>query len=101
MTSGKAPGGSLPVIATTTGTSWVATNPRALGGLTRNWCSPRRALQWPYACTNPALARVRAATRTRNAAADKLTAAASGIDCFGKTFGALEFRNIRLGTPGA
>src|ERR1700692_1257472 len=101
MTSGKAPTGNLPVVATTTGTSWAVTNPRGLGGLTRNRCSSRRALQWPYACTSPALASVRAATRMRDSAADELMVAASGIDCFGKAFGALEFWNIRLGTPRA
>src|SRR5882757_2480448 len=100
MTSGNAPTGKVPVVATTTGTSWFVTNPRGLGGLTRNRCSSWRALQWPYACTSPALASVRAATRMRDAV-DKLVTAASGIDSFGKTFGALEFRNIRLGPPRA
>src|ERR1700678_2105411 len=99
MTSGNAPAGSLPGVATITGASSGATSPRGLGGLTRNWCTPRRVLQWPYACTSPALASVRAATRTRAAAAVESLPAASGIGCFCKTFGALEFRDIRLGTP--
>src|ERR1700733_6639008 len=101
MTSGNAPAGSLPVVATIIGASSGATNPRGLGGLTRNWCTPRRALQWPYACTSPALASVRAATRMRDSAPDELMVAASGIDCFSKAFGALEFWNIRLGPPRA
>src|ERR1700679_2421916 len=99
MTSGNAPAGSLPVVATITGASPGATNPRGLGGLTRNWCAPRRALQWPYACTSPGLASARAATRTRAAAALESMAAGSGIDCFCKAFRALEFGNIRLGSP--
>src|SRR6202041_1824038 len=101
MTSANAPAGSLPVVATITGASSGATNPRGLGGLTRNWCTPRRALQWPYACTSPALASARAATRTRGAAAVESMAATSGIGCFCKAFGALKFWNVRLGTPRA
>jgi len=100
MTSGNAPTGpKVPVVATTTGTSWFVTNPRGLAAhqkpvlILAARCNGRMRYQPRFG--------KRAGRHAMRDAGDKLVTAASGIDSFGKTFGASNSGNIRLGPPRA